>query len=462
MSGLPVAGLPARQAPGPWAPPVLGAATHFIADPLKRFVELTAKYGPIVSLGPMGGVPFFLVTGPELNKYVLLDNNKNYRKGRAARTMASAFGSSGSLLLEGESWLVRRRLLQPAFHKKKIAAHGAAFVEAGEQLLTQWRRAASRNEAIDVREDALKMAMRLTVRNFFHADLTGDLKELMECWQVIYEFMSENRFSPVQLPAWIQTPRRKRFAQARAVVDRVLLRLIRERRAAGNDGSMLGMLIEARDADTGESMSDEQLRDELMVLFVGGYETSSNALAFTFGLLAQHRHLAKRLQHELDTQLQGRRPTFEDLSRIPYVRMLLDESMRLYPPSWCVTREAMASDVVGGCEVPAGAQVVVGTYAVHHDPKVWADPEVVRPERFDPQTASHHRFAYLPFGGGPRLCLGDQYALIEISLIIAVISQHLELRHAAASYLEPQAHLGLRPRVPIRLFAEERKVSPLN
>lgn len=452
----------ARAAPGPWAPPVLGAAGHFMGDPLKRFMELSARFGPIVSLGPMGGVPFYLLTGPELNKHVLLDNNKNYKKGRAAQSMKAAFGM-GSLLLEGQSWLVRRRLLQPAFHRQKIAAHATAFVEAGEQLLRKWQGAAARGEAIDVRPDTLRMTMQLTLKNLFHVDIAGDIKELVACWQDIYEFMSENRFSPIRLPAWVQTPKRKRFAEARAVVDRVLYRLIAERRAAGDDdGSMLSMLIAAKDAETGETMDDEQVRNELMILFVGGYETSSNCLAFTFGLLAQYPYLAKRLQQELDEVLGGRSPTMEDFPKLTYTRMLLDESLRLYPPSWCVSREAIGPDVVGGCEIPAGAQMIIGTYAVHHDPKVWADPEVPRPERFDPKTASHHRFAYLPFGGGPRLCIGDMYALTEISLILALVAQRLRFHHAPGSWLEAQAHLGLRPKVPIRLFAEPRKSPAAN
>lgn len=452
----------ARGAPGPWTPPVLGAASHFMNDPLKRFSELSARYGPVVSLGPMHGLPFFLVTEPSLNKHVLLDNAKNYKKGRAAQSMRSAFGD-GSLLLEGQSWLVRRRLLQPAFHRQKIAAHCAAFTEGGARLLEKWRGHAARGEPIDVRPDALRITMELTMRNFFHAELEGELEDLVENWQTIYEFMSENRFSPVSLPKWVPTPKRKRFAEARAVVDRVLYRLIAERRAAGHDdGSMLQTLIEAKDAETGETMNDTQVRDELMILFVGGYETSSNALAFTFGLLAQHPHLLKRMRVELDAQLGGRTPGMEDLPKLPYTRMLLDESLRLYPPSWCVSREALGPDVLGGFELPPGAQVVIGTHATHHDSRVWADPEVARPERFEPATASHHRFAYLPFGGGPRLCIGDQYALTEISLILAQVAQHLDFRHAPGSWLEAQAHLGLRPKVPIRLLVEQRKQPVVN
>lgn len=438
------------RAPGPASLPVLGGILQLRGDPLARIVALRARYGGFIQLGPLGPRKLFLVTEPAAARRVLLDNHTSYKKGLAARRLRPILGQ-GSLLLEGEEWRRRRRLVQPAVHKQKIAAFVTTFVEHTDAMLERWRAAAS--SSLDAREEMLKLTMGLTLRNMFCADVV-EFRPLLEAWRVLYDELSRGRVRVLRLPAWVPSRRREATEAARATIHRVLEGLIRGRGSI-DDGSVVAMLLAARDAENGTGLTEPELRDELMTIFVGGYENSSNALAFTLALLAAHPEVAARHREEVDLGLQGRAPASTDLPALPYTRAVLEEAMRLYPPSWMITREALADDVVAGYRVPRGSQLLISAYGIHHAAELWPEPERFRPERFlaaAPEARERDRFAYMPFGGGPRICLGEQYALVEMMCVLTRIVQKATLRPVAGTRIEAQANVGLRPRHPLRLM----------
>jgi cytochrome P450 len=388
----------------------------------------------------------YLVTEPTAARHALLDNHKNYKKGIAAQRLRGALGN-GLLLLEGEAWRGHRKLMQPAFHRQKIATLASAFVNETDTMLARWR-AKPAGTIIDARDEMLQLTMTLTLRNMFNSD-PGELRSLVTAWQHIYDELSRSRRTLVQLPRWIPNRRRARNDAAMETVRQTLDELIRSSKA--DDQTVLSMLIQARDEENGARLSHEELRDEVMTLFVGGYETSSNALAFALALLAKHTENAKAQQIEIDQVLNGRPPTASDLAALPYTKAVLEETLRLYPPSWMITREALADDTIHNFHVSPGSQLLISAYGLHHAPELWPAPEEFKPERFVTET-KHGRFTYIPFGGGPRICLGDQYAMTEMQLVLIRIAQQTSLKLAHGSTIEAQAHVGLRPRHPLRII----------
>lgn len=452
---------PTAFPPGPPAVPFIGGMLQ-LRDPLQRVTELSQRYGGLAYLGPLGRAPVYLVTDPALLKQVLVDKAGQYKKGKPAQTMRPVLGD-GLLLLEGEPWKHERRLVQPAFHRARIAELAREMTTAAQELVARWEAKARAGELVDLRDEMLRLTMRLTVRALFHADITGQLGELVAAWQDLYDDLSRSRFALASLPRQVPTPANRRYTRAMATIDRVLYGLIRDCRARNqDDGSVLAMLVHAKDEEQGDTLSDHQLRDELMTLFVGGYETSSNALAFTFAMLALHPEVERAHQAELAAVLGDRAPEANDLPQLPLNRAVIEETMRLYPPSWMITREALADDVLNGYPIPAGAQLLMSSYATHHDPRLWPNPEAYDPRRFlPPRPSERPRYSYFPFGGGPRLCLGDQYALTEMQLVLATVMRRLRVELAAGTIVAPKAALGLRPLHPLRARLHLREAAQL-
>ncbi len=435
------------RVPGPRAVPLLGGMLQLRPDPLARVRELRARHGGFVLLGPLGLRSLYLVTDPAAVRHVLLDNYKNYRKGLNARRLRPVLGT-GSLLLEGEPWRRRRKLVQPAFHRGKIAALGGRFVETADAMLARWsaRQSDPADLTIDARDEMLRLTMELTLANLFASDASS-LHELVAAWQTLYDSLGARG---LPRPAWLPDPRRDARDAALATVHRVLGERIAASRPG--DNTVLAMLIAARDVHG--SIGERELRDEVLTLFVGGYETSSNALAFALASLAAHPDVAREQYAEV-ARFGDRPPTIDDLPALPYTRAMLDETLRRYPPSWMITREAIADDVVAGFPVRRGAQLLLSAYAVHHAPELWPDPDAFRPTRFL-DGSERPRFAYFPFGGGPRSCVGDQYALTEMQLVLARLAQRCTFALAPGVEIAAQAHVGLRPRTPLRLIVRRR------
>lgn len=432
----------------------LSSALAFGRDPLGFLTALTREYGDIVQFRLLH-LPIVVLNHPDFIKRVLLDNHANYDKEVFVfRLLRPILGLGLVTNVGGEGWLRQRRLMQPAFHRGRIAAMGRLMTEITLARLQLWEAQAACDEVLDVAEEMMQLTLQIVSRALFNFDMSDRASAFGGAFaQTNRELTRFARFPfpPLDVP----TPSHLRLWAATRRMDTVAYGLIRERRERGEDtGDLLSMLLLARDEETGEGMSDQQVRDEVMTALLAGHETSSNALSWAWYLLAAHPEVEARMHAELDTMLAGRLPTVEDLPRLPYLHMVIEEALRLYPPTWQLMRRAIGEDEIGGYRIKAGTTLFWSQYLLHRHAAFWQDPERFDPERFAPdQVALRHRYAHMPFGTGPRMCIGASFAMTEILLILATIAQRYRLLLASQQAVEPLATLALRPRhgVPVRL-----------
>lgn len=451
--------LGARHAPlppGPRGLPLLGSAFDLGRDPLGFLTRTAREYGDItrVSLGPSS---FFFFAHPEHVETILVTRNRDFPKEDAERLKHTndylLFGL-GLLTSGGEFWLRQRRLAQPAFHRQRIAAYAEAMTRHSAELIAPWRS----GQTFDIHEAMMDVTLRIVTETLFGVDSAVDARTVGETLGVVMDVTADQLGQPVPIPSAIPTPGNLRFRRAVRRLDGVVGRIIAERRASGEDpGDLLSMLMHARD-DDGTAMTDKQLRDESITLFLAGHETTALALSWTFWLLSKYPEVDARLAAELHTVLGDRTPTMADLPQLTYTNMVLKESMRLFPPAWTVSTRVAARDAeIGGYRVPAGSSVMVSQWVTHRDPRWFADPERFIPERWaDGQESSLPRFAYFPFGGGPRLCIGQSFAMMEATLILATVARRFRAEVVPGWTVTPQASITLRPREGVRVTLRER------
>ena len=424
------------------------------ADPLNYLVSATREHGDVVYLD-MGPRRFYLINHPDGVKHVLQDNNRNYRKGYEK---LKPFLGNGLVASEGDFWRRQRRLMQPAFHRERIAALTTTMTEVTATMIERWRPFAERGEPIDAADEMMRLTLNIIVSTMFSTDVEREYAMLSEAFGVALEYLNTKLFSPIDIPERWPTPLNRRFLKARRTIDDVVYRVIGERRRTGNTGDdLLGMLLEARDEETGEGMSDEQLRDEVTTIFVAGHETTAATLTWTWYLLSKHPDIARRVSNEVDAALGGRTPAMADLSNLAYTRMVIDEAMRLYPPAWMFARLAIGDDEVCGYRIPAGSMVMLSPYVMHRHPAYWDNPEGFDPERFLPErSADRPKYAYFPFGGGPRLCIGNTFSQIEAQLIVAMVAQTYRLHLLPGYRVEARPISTLRPHPGVMMTVQKR------
>ncbi len=419
-------------------------------------MDAARRFGDVayLQIGPRRG---FLATNPADIRHVLADNARNYRKSPLYDKLKASLGH-GLVTSEGAYWLRQRRLAQPAFHKQRIAALASVMAQTVLETAARWEPIAAQGEAVDIADEMMRLTQAIILRTMLGTDVGLVTGEAGSAFSVVNRHIGEGFWSLGLTEGW-PTPKNRRFEQARRVLDRAVFRIIDERRRRGTEtNDLLSMLISARDEDTGEAMTDLQLRDEVMTFFLAGHETTSLALAWTWYLVSQHPDVQHRLEQEVDVVLGGRAPGFADLDRLPYARMVIEESMRLYPPAWGFSRQALEADVIGGYPLPAGWLVFVLPYVMHRLPAYWDDPDRFDPTRFTPErTAARPKFVYLPFGAGPRQCIGNQFAMVEAHLIIATLAQRYRLRLVPGHRVEPWPLITLRPRYGIKMVIEPRR-----
>jgi cytochrome P450 len=439
--------------PGPryWTP--FEAGRELRRDPLGFVVRLARDFGDVVLLR-MGHLHFYLFFHPDHVRHVLQENHQNYVKGPIIARAKVLIGE-GLFTSEGTFWRRQRRLAQPAFHRARIAGLVDTMVAATAERLARWAEPAAGGAVIDVAAEMSELTLTVVGRTLFGQDLSADAAVAGRALRAALAFTAERTMTYVALPIAIPTPKHRAFRRALAVLDRVVYDVIESRRREGGDrGDLLSMLMSAEDEETGERMTARQLRDEVMTFFLAGHETTAVTLAWTWYLLAQHPEIAAGLEADVADVLGGRPPALEDLARLPRLRMVIEEAMRLYPPVWGIGRQAIADDVVGGYRLPAGTIVNLSPYVTHRHRDVWGDPERFDPGRFAPDAVTARpRFAYFPFSGGPRQCIGESFALIEAQLIAAMVLQRYRLGLTPGQQVEPEVHLTLRPRggLPMRL-----------
>ena len=423
---------------------------EYARDPLGFLSHCARAYGDVVQLRFMGQM-FYLLSHPDLIEYVLVENNRNFTKTRILRRNRRLLGE-GLLTSEGEFWRRQRRLAQPAFHRKRIAAYGEVMAAFAERSLEGWRD----GQTIDVHAEMMRLTLEIVAKCLFGADVGAEAKDVGRAMKLALEdFSSQRRL--IRIPKSIPTPHNLRFERAARRLDAIVHTIIEQRRTNEEDrGDLLSMLMLAED-ESGERMTDKQLRDEVMTLFLAGHETTANTLAWTFHLLSSYAAAEAKLAEELERVLGGRTPTMADLPRLPYVERVIKESMRLYPPAWVMGREAVGECEVGGYRMPAGTAALMSQWVVHRDPRYHRDPQRFDPDRW---TAEYEeglpRFAYFPFGGGPRQCIGAGFAMTEARLVLAAVAQRFRMELVPGQRVEPYASITLRPKEGIRMTLTAR------
>ena len=439
--------------PGPKGHYMTGNLLDYARDPLGFLTRCSREYGDVVRLR-FPGLPLYLLNHPDHAEHVLVKNNRNFIKSRYFRRELSFLGK-GLLNSEGEFWRRQRRLAQPAFHRQRINAYGEVMVSYTERMLATWQD----GEIRDVHQEMMRLLLDIVAKVLFDAEIakSEEVREALD--QAIKRFDEQGsgmllRFLLGNFP----TPTNLRFRKAVGRLDEIIYGIINERRSSGEDaGDLLSMLLHSRDEE-GNRMSDKQLRDEVMTLLLAGHETNALALSWTWYLLSQHPEVESKLHEELQEVLADRAPTIEDLPRLRYTEMVLKESMRLYPPAWGISREALKECEIGGCRVPAGTQLFIVMWVLHRDPRYFEDPEMFDPDRWEDGSAKRvPKYAYLPFGTGPRLCIGSSFAMTEATLLLATIAKKFQLRAVAEQQrVGPQPSVTLRPKGGMRMILKER------
>jgi cytochrome P450 len=435
-----------KAAPGPRGHLLLGSARDIQRDPLRFGLAMTQQYGDIVRIRLLLWSAY-LVNHPDGVKHVLQENQQNYNKDLYPYQIFKPLLGRGLVTNDGKSWLHQRRLMQPAFHRKRLAAFGSLMTDATVMMLDQWQDFAERAQQLDIAAEMLRLTLRIVGQALFNIDLSDETGIVGQALITVNKLLSDYNYAPFP-PLNVPTSRNRLIQTAFRTLDQVVQGIINQRRQQNMDtDDLLSMLLSVRDEETGQRMNDQQVRDEVMTLLIAGYETVSTALVWTWYLLSQYPEMEHRLHSELDIVLRGDLPTVEHLVELPYTRMVIEEALRLYPPAWIFGRKAIADDKIGGYSIPANSMIVLSPYITHRHPALWEHPEVFDPERFTPErSAGRPPFAYFPFGGGPRMCIGNNFALMEMQLILATIAQRYKLRLVPGHTVEPEALLSLRPR----------------
>lgn len=422
-------------------------------DPLGYFTNIVREFGDYASLHVLT-FRILLINHPNDIENVLVHHPRKFEKGRVLQANKRVFGK-GLLTSEGDFWLRQRRLAQPAFHRARIASYASTMVEYAERLLQEW----NDGEERDIHKEMMRLTLQIVSKTLFDADVEKDARDVGKSLEMLLEIGANFRRT-IFVPQWLPTPTNLRLERAISQIEKVLYRIIAEKRASGRDaGDLLSMLLAAQDED-GSRMTDQQLRDEAITLFLAGHETTANALSWTWWLLARNPAVEAKLHAELNAVLAGRAPSLEDLPKLTYTNNIVTESLRLYPPAWGIARTAVEDHEIAGYTVPKGSGVSFAQWTVHRDPRWYDAPEEFRPERWEGDLMKRlPRFAYFPFGGGPRLCIGNNFALMETAMVLSTIAQHYRFRLVEAHPVVPLASITLRPRYGIRAILESRSAA---
>jgi cytochrome P450 len=436
---------PITRPPGPKPQFLIGNMPLAGKDPLSTFTEWAQEFGDIFYYRALW-IDVYFLNHPDLIEQILVRNYHNFRKDHVIRKSRWFFGE-GLLTNEGESWLRQRRLAQPAFHRERITSYAKIMAVYAQQMMAGWEDGETR----DIHQEMLQLTLRIVVRALFNVE-AEEIGSISTAMNVMMRNSSGIRLLLPPAARYLPTPAMIEFRRSVTQLDRAVYSIIAQRRADESDsGDLLSMLMQARDEDGGR-MSDKQLRDEVMTFLLAGHETTALALSWSWYLLGQNPEARKKLHEELDRVLHGREPTFSDLPNLSYAERVIKESMRLYPPAWSVARTVVSDFELRGYRIPAGANVVMSQWIMHRDPRYFSDPEKFDPERWLTEKAQKlPRFAYFPFGGGPRQCIGNTFAMMEATLLLASIAQRFHFELVETQPVVPVPSFTLRPKHGIRV-----------
>ena len=428
------------------------ALIQFRRDPILYLRRAANECGDVVRL-PFSRDPLFLLNHPDLIRDVFVTRQRQFKKGRGLERMKRLLGE-GLLTSEGDFHLRQRRLMQPAFHRQRVAAYSEAMTHFAAETAGRW----TDGGTVDVAEEMMRLTLAIVGKTLFDAEVEAEADDIGGAMAEVISLFHLLMLPYADLLERLPLPPVRRFRAARARLDATVYRLIAEHRASGEDrGDLLSMLLLAQDDGGGGGMTDEQIRDEAMTLFLAGHETTANALTWTWYLLSQNPEAEAKLHAEIDDLLAGRLPTADDLPQLPYTRRVFAESLRLYPPAWVVGRRVLEDYEAEGYVLPAQSIVLLAQSVTHSDPRYFPDPGRFDPDRWTSEAeAERPKFAYFPFGGGPRVCIGEQFAWMEGILLLATLGQAWRLRLAPGQSVATQPIITLRPRYGMRMRVEKR------
>jgi cytochrome P450 len=440
-----------EKAPGPATLQFFLDLPKFRKDPLGGFFQAALKYGDIVRY--RGVWTTHQLSHPDHIQHVLQGNVANYRKGRGYKILKLSLGE-GLLTSEGSLWQRQRKMTQPSFQGQQVASFVPTMADNALSMLRRWENHAAQHTAFDVVPDFMRLTLNIAAQVLFTTNLEADAESIRRTLDIGRDYSVERAWSIFPPPLSLPTRRNREYRGALANIHGIMDRIISDRRKeTARISDLLTMLMEARD-DNGAPMSDKQLRDEVITLLTAGHETTTLALAWTCFLIATRPEVVERMTAEA-AFLNGRIPAYEDLTKLRYSRMVLEESMRLYPPVWTLARTAIHDDEIGGYRIPAGSEILIFNYITQRHPKWWQEPDTFRPERFAPEnSAARPRYAYLPFGAGPRTCIGLNFAMTELLIVLTLLLQRFRLKLAidpASVRPDPSVTLQPKPGVPVLL-----------
>lgn len=454
LEAAPAAGTrgPAAGPRGHW---LLGCSRELHADPLGFYEGVWRTYGDFVKVRAFAGIDLYMLIRPEAVEHVLVRNHKNYRKPGFFNKPVGTLAGRGLVTSEGDLWKTQRKLMQPVFGRERIAALAATMADAVEGLGDEWSRGEP-GQAIDMQEAMSRLTLKVAGLTLFGADISDEADAIGGAFRAAFahvRYRMDNMGAP---PGWVPTAENRRFAKAKGTLDRVVLDIIEARRKGGEDrNDLLATLLAAQDEETGRGMSDAQLKDEVLTLLLAGHDTVGAALSWAWMLLGEHPEVQERAAEEIHGVLGDRPPTAADLPNLPFTRAIFEETLRLYPPAPGQPRQAIGPDEIGGHPIPKNALVMVCQWVTHRHPEFWPAPDRFDPERFLPgHTEGRPKFAYFPFGGGARSCIGNHFALMEATLILASILRRFRVELVPGQSIAPDTTFTLKPKpgVDVRLW----------
>ncbi|MDP1821769.1 MAG: cytochrome P450 [Archangium sp.] len=436
----------------PGARPLVGVLPQLQRNPLEVMERATLKYGPLTYL-PLPTLEGYVLGHPGLVQHVLVTNAKNYVKQTRGYDMLRLVLGNGLVTSDGAFWKRQRRIAQPAFHRERLAGFGEVMTRAANEMVESWEP----GKPFDFAAEMMRCTLRVVGETLLSADVTKQADHVGAALTVVLEHLIHRTLHPLSMPEWLPTPTNLRFKRSLEELDRVVLGLIAERRKGGGPRhDLLAMLMESRDPETGEGMTDGQLRDEVMTIFLAGHETTANNLAWTMALLGRAPEVERKMVAEAKGVLGTALPTMADVHKLPYAMNVIRESLRLYPPVWSLGRRVVEDDLVEGYLLPKDALVFISPWAIHRLPEFWTDPLAFDPDRWLVEDPRRAHGSYLPFSMGQRKCIGDTFATVEAQLILTTVMQKVHLSLVPGQTFEPEPVITLRPRGGVHVVATRR------
>lgn len=436
--------------------PILGNLLDIRRDRLGFFLRVSQACGDIGQYR-LGRRRMTLVNSPEHISTILVEQSATFEKTRLFRSVMGLLLGHGLLTAENSGYIQQRKLVAPAFQHRRIAAYAEVMATYAEDSVHTW----ADGQEINIAHEMMRLTLRIVGKTLFDVDVLGEADELGTALTQALRWTDERFKTLLPVPLSVPTPWNRRFTQGRARLDATIFQMIQERRQSEVDrGDLLSMLLHAQDEEHGIRMTDQQVRDEAMTIFLAGHETTANALTWTWYLLTQHPDMYTRVREEVDQALGGRTPTVDDLPRLPYTLQVVKESLRLYPPAYAIVRQPVKPVVLGDYLIPAGAVVIISPYVLHRRPDSFADPERFDPDRWTPEhEAKLPRYAYLPFSAGPRICIGNHFAMMEAQLVLATLAQRVVFELVPGQTIEPVTMVTLRPRAGINMTVRHKEAT---